>query len=42
MIIHRCSKKVNQEAKRDMQTLINADKIKDYGEYSFFPVFSGK
>ncbi len=29
-------------SERDMQTLINADKIKDYGEYSFFPVFSGK
>lgn len=26
----------------DMQTLMSADKIKNYGEYSFFPVFSGK
>ncbi len=26
----------------DMETLKHFDKIKDYGEYSFFPVFSGK
>ena len=26
----------------DMETLKRIDKIKDYGEYSFFPVFSGK
>lgn len=26
----------------DMETLNHFDKIKDYGEYSFFPVFSGK
>ena len=26
----------------DMETLKHIDKIKDYGEYSFFPVFSGK
>lgn len=29
-------------SKEDMNTLINIEKIKDYGEYSFFPVFSGK
>lgn len=26
----------------DMETLKHFEKIKDYGEYSFFPVFSGK
>lgn len=26
----------------DMETLKHIDKIRDYGEYSFFPVFSGK
>ena len=26
----------------DLNTLKNFEKIKDYGEYSFFPVFSGK
>ena len=26
----------------DMEILKHFDKIKDYGEYSFFPVFSGK
>ncbi len=26
----------------DMEVLKNFEKIKDYGEYSFFPVFSGK
>ena len=26
----------------DMETLKHAEKIKDYGEYTFFPVFSGK
>ncbi len=26
----------------DMEVLKNVDKIKDYGEFSFFPVFSGK
>lgn len=26
----------------DMDLLKNLEKIKDYGEYSFFPVFSGK
>ncbi len=26
----------------DMETLKNIDKIKDYGQFSFFPVFSGK
>ena len=26
----------------DMDTLTHMDKIKDYGEFSFFPVFSGK
>lgn len=29
-------------SEEDMNTLINIEKIKDYGEYSFFPVFSGK
>lgn len=26
----------------DMKTLTSMDKIKDYGEYNFFPVFAGK
>ena len=26
----------------DLETLKHIDRIKDYGEYSFFPVFSGK
>ena len=26
----------------DMETLKHVEKIKDYGEYTFFPVFSGK
>lgn len=29
-------------SKTDMETLSSMDKIKDYGEYSFFPVFAGK
>lgn len=29
-------------SKKDMETLINLDKINDYGEYSYFPVYSGK
>ncbi len=29
-------------SEEDMNTLKNIEKIKDYGEYSFFPVFSGK
>ena len=29
-------------SKADMGTLSSMDKIKDYGEYSFFPVFAGK
>lgn len=29
-------------SEEDMDTLINIEKIKDYGEYSFFPVFSEK
>ena len=26
----------------DLETLTRIDRIKEYGEYSFFPVFSGK
>lgn len=26
----------------DMQTLNNIERIQDYGEHSFFPVFGGK
>lgn len=26
----------------DMETLKHFEKIKDYGEYTYFPVFSGK
>lgn len=29
-------------SKEDMEVLMHFEKIKDYGEYSFFPVFSGK
>lgn len=29
-------------SKADMETLSSMDKIKNYGEYSFFPVFAGK
>lgn len=29
-------------APADMETLKHAARIKDYGEFSFFPVFSGK
>lgn len=29
-------------SKEDMEVLKKLDKIKDYGEHSFFPVFSGK
>lgn len=29
-------------SKADMETLSSMDKIRDYGEYSFFPVFAGK
>ena len=29
-------------SENDMQTLKHIEKIKDYGEYTFFPVFSGK
>lgn len=29
-------------SKSDMQKLIDIGQIKNYGEYSYFPVFSGK
>lgn len=29
-------------ANDDMDKLMNIEKIKNYGEFSFFPVFSGK
>ena len=29
-------------SKEDMEELINIEKIKDYGEHGFFPVFGGK
>ena len=33
---------VDRRNSADLETLKHIDRIKDYGEYSFFPVFSGK